>query len=189
MEDVSTPSAKASNVIYYYCDYADQRTLQLDRILGSLLKQLFLNYKIPEHIETQLLQIYAGGTRLPAEMALSAVFCSIVALYSELYIVFDGLDECAKSDWQAMLKVFNQVTAIRNSNVKTFTTCVEEGSVSHHLANTPCIQFSCAATMQDIRAFVTSSVRSRIEDRNLRIRNPKLEQDIISELVSSANGM
>ena len=188
--DVSTPSAKASKVIYYYCDYADQRTLQLDRILGSLLKQLFLNYKIPEHIELQLLQIYAGGTRLPAESALSAVFCSsIVALYSELYIVFDGLDECAKSVWQAMLKVFKQVTAMRNSNVKTFTTCVEEGSISHHLANAACIQLSSAATKQDIKAFVTSSVRSKIEDRDLRIRNPKLEQDIISELVSRANGM
>ena len=177
------------DVIYYYCDYADQRTLHLDHVLGSLLKQLFLNYQIPEHIETQLLQVYAGGTQSPAENTLSDIFYSVVALHPELHVVFDGLDECEKPVWKSMLQILERLGAIGQCNVKVFITCVEEGSVAHQLASHACVQLSPAATIEDIGSYVTSSVRSKIEGGDLKIRNPKLEQDIITELLSRANGM
>ena len=184
-----TQTVPASNVVYYYCDYADQRTLHLDRILGSLLKQLFINREIPEHVEMQLLEIYAGGTRSPAENALSSLFCSVIASHPGLHIVFDGLDECEKRVWQAILKLLKHLGATEQSKVKIFITCVEGGSVSHHLANLACLQYSSSSSAEDIRAFVTSEVRSKVEDGELRIRNPKLEQEIISELVTRAHGM
>ena len=146
-------------------------------------------FQIPEHIETQLFQIYAGGTRSPAEDALSAVFCSVVALHTDFYIVLDGLDECEKPVWQAMLKILRNIREIRQSSSKIFITCVDEGSVSHHLANFANIQLSQPATIEDIKVFVTSSVRWRVEDGELKIRNPKLEHEIVSELISKANGM
>ncbi|KAI4105620.1 MAG: hypothetical protein LQ345_007220, partial [Seirophora villosa] len=37
-------------IVYYYCDYADQRTLQAETILGTLLKQFFVNSRIPEAV-------------------------------------------------------------------------------------------------------------------------------------------
>ena len=185
----ATPAASASDTIYYHCDYADQRTLHLDHILGSLLKQLLINQQVPEHIETQLLQAYAGGSRSPSENALGDIFYSIVALHPQLYVVFDGLDECENSIWKTMMKSLERLAAMGNCKVKIFITCVEEGSVSHHLTSHACIQLSPAATIEDIRSFITSSVRSRIDNGDLRIRNPKLEQDIISGLISRANGM
>ena len=65
----STPTVPASGVIYYYCDYADQRSLQLDCILGTLLRQLYLNRQIPEIVELQLLQVFAAGSQSPPETA------------------------------------------------------------------------------------------------------------------------
>lgn len=186
---VTAPAAVASDVIYYYCDYADQRTLQLDRILGSLLRQLFTNHQIPEHIESQLLQMYAGGTRSPPENALGNVFCTNVALRSDIFIIFDGLDECEKTVWQEILKLFKQLAEIQQSAVKIFITCVEEGPVAHRLTASAHVQLSPRATAEDIRAFVESSVASKIEYGDLKISNPRLEQDIISELVSKANGL
>ena len=185
----SAPAAPAADVVYYYCDYADQRTLDLDYILGSLLEQLLLKCPIPGHIETQLLQIYARGTRSPAENALSNILCSVVSLHSEIYIVLDGLDECEKPVWQAVLKALRDLGAIAQCVVKVFITCVEEGSVSHHVARYACLQVSPTITTEDIKAFVTSSVRSKIERGELRIRNLMLEHDIIAELISKANGM
>lgn len=189
MSAVPVSAAPASDVIYYYCDYADKRILQLDRILGSLLNQLFLHHQIPEHIELQLLQIYAGGTRSPSEKALGEILCSSIALRTSVYIVFDGTDECEKSVWQEILKIFRRLAATRQCNVKIFLTCVEEGHVAHHLHYAPCVKVSPTATAEDIEAFVTASVRSKVEDGDLRIRNPELEQAIISELVLKANGM
>lgn len=189
MGAVPAPAFPAADVIYYYCDYADQRTLQLDRILGSLLKQLLLKHQIPEHLESQLRRIYSGGTRSPDESLLSNVFFSMIALCSSIFIVFDGAGECEKSVWQRTLKLFDQLATIKNCNVKIFLTCVEEGPVAHRLQKAPCIQLSPATTAGDIKVFVTSSVRSRIEDGDLRIHDPKLEQDIVSELTARANGM
>ena len=189
MDGVIASAAPASDIIYYYCDYADQRTLHLDRILGSLLKQMYLNHQIPEHLETQLLQIYAGGTRSPAEKALVDIFCAGVALRSDVYIVFDGLDECEKTVWQEMLKIFKHLATLGQCNIKIVLTCVEEGPVAHQLHDAPCVQLSPAATVEDVKAFVASSVRSKVECGDLRIRNPELEQEIISELVLRANGM
>ena len=185
----ATPAASAVDIIYYYCDYADQRTLHLNHILGSLLKQLLIHQQVPEHIETQLFQVYAGGSRSPSENALGDIFNSIVALRPHLYVVFDGLDECENSTWKAILKSLERLGAIGRCKVKIFITCVEEGSVSHHLASHACIQLSPEATIEDIRSFITSSVRSRIDSGELKIRNRKLEQDIISGLISRANGM
>ena len=183
------PTAPASDIIYYYCDYADQRTLHLDRILGSLLKQMYLNHQIPEHFESKLLQIYAGGTRSPAENALCDVFCSSVAWRSNVYIVFDGIDECENTVWQEMLKIFKHLATLGPCNIKVVLTCVEEGPVAHKLHNAPYIQLSPAATAEDVKTFIVSSVRSKVEYGDLRIRSAELEKDIISELVLRANGM
>ena len=184
-----TSTIPASNVIYYYCDYADQRSLQFGRILGSLLKQLYSNRQIPEHIKAQVLQLYPVGNQSPPEIALVNIFCSSIALLNDIYIIFDGLDECDKAVSRAMLKLFKQLAAARPTNVKILITCVEEGSVAHDLNGFAQVQLSPSATSADIKAFVESSVRLKIENGELKIRNPSLEQDIISELVLKANGL
>ena len=185
----SAPKFPASGVIYYYCDYADQRSLQLDCILGSLLKQLYLNRQIPENVESQLLRLFAARSQSSPETALVNIFCSSVAMLSDLYIIFDGLDECDKAVWRTMLKVFRQLAAVRPTNVKVFMTCVEEGSVAHSLNGCTKVQLSPSVTSADIKAFVQSSVKLKIEDGELKIRNPSLEHDIISELFLKANGL
>lgn len=186
---VGASAAPGSNIVYYYCDYGDQRTLRLDRILGSLLKQIYHNHQIPEHLELQLFQIYAGGTRSPAEKALGDLFCSSVASRSTMYIVFDGIDECEKTVWQEMLKMFKHLATLRQCKIKVFVTCVEEGPVAHQLHDAPRVHISPTITNEDVKVFVASSVRSRIECGDLRIRNADLEQEIISELVLRAKGM
>ncbi|KAL8727649.1 MAG: hypothetical protein Q9166_005885 [cf. Caloplaca sp. 2 TL-2023] len=50
-----------AGVVYHYCDYADQRTLQADRILGTILKQLFSNGHIPEAVEKRIPKDYGEG--------------------------------------------------------------------------------------------------------------------------------
>ena len=185
----STSRIPASDVIYYYCDYADQRSLQFDCILGSLLKQLYLARQIPENIESQLFQLYAARSQSSPEIALANIFCSSVALLSDIYIIFDGLDECDKAVSRALLKTFKQLAATGPTNVKIFMTCVEEGSVAHSLNGFTQVLLSPSVTSADIKAFVQSSVRLKIENGELKIRNSSLEQDIISELVLKANGL
>ena len=185
----STPTNPASGVLYYYCDYADQRSLHFDCILGSLLKQLYHNRHIPEDIESQIFQLYSARSQLSPETALANIFCSSVAMLSDMYVIFDGVDECDKAVSRALLKIFKQLAATGPTTVKIFITCVEEGFVAHRLNGFTQLQLSPSVTSTDIKAFVESSVRLKIEDGELRIRNPSLERDIIKELILKANGL
>ena len=71
-----------------------------------------------------------------------------------------------------MLKVFKQLAAVGPTNVKVFMTCVEEGFVAHSLKGFTKVQLSPSVTFADIKAFVESSVRLKIVDGELKIRNP-----------------
>ena len=91
----STPPAPV-DVVYYYCEYADQRTLQPINIFGTFLKQLYAKHDIPEKIEEQILQAYAHGTRSPSTKELINILGQVLALRSRVVVVLDGLDECEK---------------------------------------------------------------------------------------------
>ena len=151
--------------------------------------QLLSNSEVPESIEMEILKTYAGGTKSPAESALSAIFYSIAMMHPRLYIVLDGLDECERPTWQAILKVFKQLGDIPKSNFKLFITCVEEGPLSHQLTDFECLQFSPVVTAEDMKVYVTSSVTSKIDQGELRVRKHELKQEIVSALISRANGM
>ena len=64
--------------MYYYCDYADQRTLQTDRILGTVLKQLLRGGQIPGDIGSQILRAYKDGQRTPGIQEIIDIICNLM---------------------------------------------------------------------------------------------------------------
>ena len=175
--------------MYYYCDFADQRTLQTDRILGTVLKQFLPEDQFPKEIEPQILQAYGHGQRTPGTHEIGDLVCSLMQLRPPGYIVLDGLDECEKQPRQEVLNVLKRVTALKNACVRTFVSCRDEDELLRSLHLYPRIQLTSEALGGDIKLFVEGSIRSRIESGQLRIRNPDLEHHIVQELVKKAHGM
>ena len=184
-----TASSTNIRVVYYYCDFADQRTLQIDRILGTVLKQLLPEDQFPKEIEPQVLKAYGHGQRTPGTQEIGDLFCSLLQLHPPAYVVLDGLDECERQPRQEVLNILKRVSALKNASVRTFISCRDEDELLRSLRLYPRIQLTAEALGGDIKFFVEGSVRSRIESGQLRIQIPELEYHIVRELVKKAHGM
>ena len=182
------PESPAPDIIHYYCDHSDQRTFQLNYVLGSAIQQLLVKRQVPEDIESRVLQAYAGRIELPDEELLNLLH-SVAKSCSKIYIIIDGLDECDQEIWRSILKSFEGLRVLQNLTIKIFIPCVEEGIIFHHLHGCTGLQVSAAVSAADIKAYIVGSVRSKIEAGELKIRNPALETEIVSELVLKAKGM
>ena len=175
--------------MYYYCDYADQRTLQTDRILGTILKQLLPGDLIPEKIQPQILRVYKDGQRIPGIYELIDLICALLQLRHLAYIVLDGLDECERQPRQDVLSLLKHLSSLPKASVRTFVSCRDEDQLFRSLCSYPRIHLTAAALESDIQSFVEGSVRSRIETGQLTIRNPDLEHLIVQELTHKSHGM
>ena len=176
-------------VVYYYCDFADQRTLQTDRILGTVFKQLLPEDRFPEEIESQVLQAYGNGQRTPGTHEIGDLVCSLMQLHPPAYFILDGLDECEKQPRHEVLNILKRISALKNASVRTFVSCRDEDELLRPLHLYPRIQLTGEVLGGDIKFFVEGSVRSRIESGQLKIQNPELEHHIVQELVKKAHGM
>ena len=190
IDDISvTATSSQATILYYYCDYADQRTLQTDRIFGTLLKQLLPRSQIPKDIEPQLLRAYGDGQRTPGTHEIGDLVCSLIQLHPLAYIILDGLDECEKQPRQDILDFLKRLPTLGKTSVCTFISCRDEDQLLRSLNSYPRIQLTGVALEADIKSFVEGSVRSRIESGQLKIRDPDLEHQISRELVNKAHGM
>ena len=183
--------ATSSNirVIYYYCDFADQRTLHTDRILATLLKQLLPEGRFPEEIEPQMLKAYGHGQRTPGTHEIGDLVCSLMQLHPNTYIVIDGLDECEKQARQEVLNILKRISALRSTSVRIFVSCRDEDELLRSLHQYPRIQLTAETQEGDIKAFVEGSVRHEMDSGQLKVQNPELEHHIVRELVKKAHGM
>lgn len=118
-------SPRRPQVVYYYCDYADQRTLQIDRIIGTLLKQFFVSGHIPEEIETQIPPGYGEGRETLGTNELMDLLCLAVKLNSPTFVVLDGLDECENKTRQQMISFLNLLSGFKTVVVNTLVLCRE----------------------------------------------------------------
>lgn len=185
----ATLDSDEAKVLYYYCDYTDQRTLQINRILGTILKQLFAAGRIPDEIAVQVIQVFGDNSRSLTFKEMSSLVCSAINLNSAVTMVLDGLDECEKEVKEQMIAFLECLTNPRSTVVKLFVSCREEDNILRSLTKFSRIHVTSAASEDDIVSYISGSVRSRIEAGQLRLRNPELEQEIVSELVDKANGM
>lgn len=190
IDELQATSPK-SQVIYYYCDYSDKRTLQIDRIVGTLLKQFFLDGLVPEEIEAHIPHNCVEGRQILGARELIDLMRFVVKSSSTTFVILDGLDECEKEIRQQMIDMFCHLSKPKDVVLKTLILCRDEDQLLslRALQGIPRIRITPLALESDIKSFVTGSVRARVQSGELRMRNPGLENEIVTELVSKAHGM
>lgn len=186
---LSTPGVNGEVVVYFYCDYADHRTLDTCNILGTILLQLLRTKPIPEPIMAMIRRSYEEGLRTPETKELIAIICAAVEIFSRIFIIIDGLDECKKNVWQDVLVLIKDLIQKRTPCVKVFVSCREEDQILQGFSRYSHIQISTEVVSRDIIAFIQGTVRSRLDSGDLKILNPALEKDISNKLEAKAQGM
>jgi hypothetical protein len=73
--------------------------------------------------------------------------------------------------------------------VKVLVSCREDDQILTCFDAFSRIQVSESMLATDIEAFITGSVKSRIRSRRLKLKDPTLERNIVSDLIAKAQGM
>ncbi|KAI4235659.1 MAG: hypothetical protein LQ349_003012 [Xanthoria aureola] len=178
-----------ARIVYYYCDYADPRTLQAERILGTILKQLFVSGHIPEIVERKLPRGYGEDAQTLDIIDLIDLVCLAIEQTSLTFVILDGLDECDKNSRKDISSLLARLRKVDTSIVKIFITCRQEDQMLRSLQEVPKIHITSSALENDIRAFVAASVSERVTSGELRLRDPNLADEVTDELVERAHGM
>lgn len=122
-------------------------------------------------------------------------FMSLVEEMSQVYLVFDALDECPEEERGDILGfITGIVTAQTSTRVKVFVTSRPETDIArafgdHHV---PTVRILAEDVTADIEIFARDQVKQLRAGKNgkkLYITNDSLEEKIVQTLTAKAQGM
>ncbi|KAL8886795.1 MAG: hypothetical protein Q9215_005533 [Flavoplaca cf. flavocitrina] len=183
-------SSQKVAVAFYYCDYKDLETQKPCNILGSLAKQFARQDEQSFRALRTFYQQHRRSDKSPVEyepQELSALIKSMTVFFEAAMIIVDALDECGKS----AKRLAKLLAGLRSSNeytdIKTLFLSRDELDIRDILVDYP--QVSIAAKSRDLKLYVAAEIATRIEEKDLRIKDPSLQEHIMERLIEGADGM
>jgi hypothetical protein len=171
-------------IAYLYCNFRRQDEQKAEDLLASLLKQLTQGLpSLPDTVKSLYDRHTVKGTR-PSLDEISRSLQSVAALYSQVFIIVDALDECRASDGSRarfLTEVFNLQAKCRAYLFATSRFIPEitekfDGSISLEIR----------ASVEDVRRYVHGHI-SHLP--SFVGHNPELQEDIETEIVNAADGV
>ncbi|KAH8726167.1 hypothetical protein GQ44DRAFT_187871 [Phaeosphaeriaceae sp. PMI808] len=182
---------KDTVICFAYYNYRHTQLGDVSGIIAALIKQLC---RRRDSIPRSLLQIKDDALS-PSLVGTQERFVSLIEDLSEVFIVFDALDECPKRERKDILSfVTGVVTALVPCRVKVFATSRREMDIAKAFQdkNIPTIQIQAENVVTDIQTFARSQVeklRTGEHGKALYVTSDDLTERIIQTLISKADGM
>jgi hypothetical protein len=161
---------------FFYCDGNNTEKQDLRYILGSLTRQL-LTPGSP-HFE-QLESLRTRG--LPPPDVLLATLERIASSYSIVYIVLDGLDECARRE--ALLEALSTIET-EKLNVLVTSRCEKDIELAFEGKESLEIDKEC------VQIDIVTHIGSMLDNhKNLKRIVPSMKEEIMEKLAEKSAGM
>lgn len=177
-------------VVYYYCDSSDPRSLELENILGTMIRQLLGTLIISEVLEKRIESCFRPHGRVAIVEEIFTLLLDVIKSFSTIYILIDGLDECSKDGLNTILPMLGQLL-LRSTPplVKIVLFSREKSNIAEAVKNFPRVRVSSDKISLDLTAFIKETVESKILCGELCITEPLLKVEVINALISGAQGM
>ncbi|PVI05552.1 hypothetical protein DM02DRAFT_668201 [Periconia macrospinosa] len=179
-----------SVLCYYYCDYTDIVSLDSSYLMASLIKQLLVRLPL-ERVDDSLNFPFQEGLPPPSMRASRDCLIRLFQEFKIIYIVIDAIDELVQEDQRHILDL---VTHLLNIPSPSFTIRIfltsrsEDHSIRTALRDHKSINLSTTEVSGDISGYIQGMVDSIKEDNPL-LKNDNIKQNVLSALVSGAQGM
>nr|APC57603.1 hypothetical protein [Pestalotiopsis fici] len=183
--------ATVSNVgvAFFFCDYKNKKTWNITNILGAIATQLawqnesaFAKLK-QYHNEIKPRQ---GMQLRPKAEDLHEVIIEESEAFDRILLVVDGLDECGDN-----AEIVSRVLSRLNQDIPNLSSALfsrDEPGIRDVLQD-QFDQIDIAAHSEDISLYVGAELEKRIEQRQLRINDMHLKDEILLILTTGAQGM
>lgn len=178
-----------SVVAYFYCDGSDAESLNLETILGSLLRQICLkrNELTPEIERAYEAAADSSGRRAkPTLNQLERLlFSCIKHTHGKSYIIIvDGLDESNhKVD---LCEIFKRLISERACSVKVLVSSQPESEIKSAFSVNPQLSVQSVGQRRDIELYIDDRLQSVPRLRNI---GGDVKNTIARELKSNAHDM
>lgn len=175
-------------IAYFYFDFNDAEKQQSDKMIRSIVKQLYAKKKSVD-LES-LFSSCDNGERQPSSDDLMQTLKGLIKDFHKTFIILDALDEC--SDRQQLLDAIDEIQTWRLSGLHLLLTSRSLTEIENalkpmtHLKSRICIQ--SAAVDADIEIYVRHRLQT---DKNLRCWRNRIQaqKEINDTLKTKADGM
>ena len=177
-------------VAFFYCDYQNSATQEPRNILGSLACQFALQDKVGFEKMRAFYEKHNPADRPSTELSLDDLRDLVVetaSSFNNAMIVVDALDECETQSKFVTRLLSDLHSRDEAGSIKTLFLSRNEEEIREVLDGYE--QVSLAAKSSDLRLFVGAEIELRIRNRDLRIKDESIKQDIMERLVDGADGM
>lgn len=189
VDDIFCRRSTEDNASYFFCRYDDGKSLEAKVILGSLIRQA-LESRIPSaSVELKLADLYQCSN--PDVNDLEPLFGEIIASSPKHFIILDGLDECSKSDTDALLDVLARVFSESPHNLKLFIASRDslDNDLRSRFDNFRQSSMKNKEVQLDIQTYIEETIREKFKNNHLVLGRVELLFEIRDALVDRADGM
>ena len=177
-------------VAFFYCDYKNVATQDPRNILGSLACQLALQDE-QSYVKLQAFYTKHNPPDRPYigfdHDELRDLLVEMASNFNEVMIIVDALDECG-TQTKRVTRLLSSLDGSNDiDNIKTLFFSRDEQEIREILEGYDPV--SIAAKSSDLRLFVGAEIELRIRNKDLRIKDSSLKEDIMKRLVEGAEGM
>ncbi|GJN70066.1 hypothetical protein PLICBS_004118 [Purpureocillium lilacinum] len=176
---------------YFYCDYRDSQKQEPSTILGTILASLARqNQAVLLEIESFVLgQYYDCSTRSADFDELLHHFDTFVGShFRKIFVVIDGLDEAGSENIACLTHALRTLHE-RCQTVKILVSSRNELPIARAFDGLPFFSIDQSDVAGDITNYITSELRGKTTSRQLKLRDPGLQEIIRQKLDEGANGM
>ena len=179
-----------SAVLFFYFDFNDAEKQRHEKMIRSLICQLFMyEYSAISALQTLCSSCLNGGRQPTLEMLLETLR-QMMTFLEDTYIILDALDECAERE--ELLTDLESIVAWKDANLHVLVTSRKENDIERALV--PLVGERSTISIQNalVNADICTYVHDRLQtDRNLQRwqKYPKVQLEIEATLVRKADGM
>ena len=175
-------------VLFFYCDFQNERSTSTTEMMRSLLSQLLRHFRDcgvdPGDLPNKILEQKSEGT-----LSLNDLdkLCDLVSRAASCFrfepiVVIDALDEC--TDIEALLRA---LVTLNQCDVRLLVTSRPREDMMHHFAGLPSLSFEKLA--KELAADIALHVRREVDSHNgLRSADPPIKEEIRTKLNEKAEG-
>jgi Cdc6-like AAA superfamily ATPase len=185
--DDTTNSSR--NVLYYYCDFTEDASLDPSYIVSSLTHQVLVRAPL-DKFSDQLRCPYQESYPIP-QLSKALVFLkTLLQDLRQVTVVMDGIDQLAPDSQSIVLSVVDGLLSDSSFTTKVLITSrQEEHLIKRTLKAHKTIHLDNDNTQDDIALFVERYLNSSLAKQNPLLENARLKQEVVQALLSGANGM
>lgn len=158
-------------------------------LLRGFIKQLCFRKEL-DPLLLKIFNEYFRDARVPSFKKLESHFRQLAKPFTGIFIVIDGLDEALPKQRQKIFKMISNLVD-ELPCAKVFASSRKEPDITNTFSQlkAPTVEIEVRNIADDIEIYVCGQVESLIAKRDLVLKDHPLQDTIVQELISKADGM